>query len=128
MIARFMSFYKPGVTQWARPVSEGERDAGERASLAGACWIGPERGAGRTLGRCALGVNWRGGDLGRAVGLGWVLDFGWGWVSSPSISFSSLLFQLTQTNSNSTLTLKQIKQCTSMNATSRLNLEKFNYL
>ena len=107
---------------------------GERAGLAGACWIGPERGAGRTLGRCTLGVNWRGGDLGRAVGLGWVLDFGWGWVSSPSISFSSLLFQLTQTNSNSnlnlnsTLTLKQIKQCTSMNATSRLNLEKFNYL
>ena len=60
--------------------------------------------------------------LGCQLGLGWL-----GWVSPFLFPFSSL--QLTQTNSNSnsnlnsTLTLKQIKQCASMNATSRLNLK-----
>ena len=99
---------------------------------------GPAPGRGRTE-RTGLG-SWAAGKgkgrtgpvgfLGRVRGLRVGLPTGFGLVGlgfTFFYFFSSL--QLTQTNSNSnsnlnsTLTLKQIKQCASMNATSRLNLK-----
>ena len=73
----------------------------------------------------ALGRGERRGGLGRLgcfAGLGWIakgIGFSISYLKPNSTYLNSNL------NLNSTLALKQIKQCTSMNATTSLNLEKF---
>ena len=101
--------WKGGGTAWARKVGSGPRERGKRVGLAQ-------------------------GEVGWA--LVWAAGFGLGWVSFPlffSISYfkhhSNLSHLNSNLNLNPTLTFKQMKQCTNMNAQTSLNLGKFfNYL
>ena len=85
-----------------------------------------------------LGKRGRGKGLGRGVELAWADGLGWeeglrvglltglGWVGYWAVSFLFSIFQPhsnylnSNLNLNSTLALKQIKQCTSMNAQTSL--------
>ena len=116
-----------GDDKWVHSVSGGAGDAlagaGPRAGRAG-----PRRGllAREGKGRRWAGQVWVWAERGeKAAGL--VLGF---WVGLGVFYFPFLfliqtsLFEFKQ-NLNSTLTLKQINQCSSMNATTQLNLRKF---
>jgi len=90
------------------------------------CWAHGEGKKRRWRAGLALRFGPVGKEWAERVGLlGW---FEMVWVFlTPLLSISiSTPFNLLNSNSNlnSTLALKQIKQCTSMNATTRLNLEK----
>ena len=102
----------------------GKRAVGARGLLGWHGRNGPSGGSGTV---CLEGKREREGvgDLGRA---GWsagrVVDEPLPGSLSFSISFPLFYFKPNSNYLNSTLALKQIKQCTSMNATTSLNQEK----
>ena len=96
------------------------------------CWARRRGELGRRSLGCGFGPGKRKGKARREGGLGWVFPWAglfWVWAS-PRVWASFLFLNYTQTklnsnsNLNSTLALKQIKQSTSMNATTNLNLDK----
>ena len=87
-------------------------------------------------GLLALGREWEkeAGRAGLFLGLGWVAIWVLGWFgfffffSLSYFKHHSNLFEF-KSNLNSTpMHSNKIKPCTSMNATTSLNLENFNYL